>query len=767
MLRTRLVADPDGVAHQVIDPPADFPLPVADVSGVADPAAAAQALVAADAAVPFDLAAGPIIRALLIQLGPSEYVLALSMHHVIFDEWSGRIFRRELGVLYEAFGRGEPDPLPPLVVQYADFAVWQRRWLAGEVLDGQLAYWRKQLAGAPVLELPTDRPRPPVRSSAGAATRFNVPARLAPALRAVARDNGATMFMVLFAVYAVLLGRYSGQDDVVVRTPAANRNRAETEDLIGFFVNTLVLRADLSGDLAFTEFLGRVRGMVLAAHEHQDLPFEQLVDALMAGRDRSGTPLFQVLFNFHDPLGAGPHGGGDSGGAVVDADAGVVLGDVQTGVSARFDLRLILAEDGGGLSGGLEYSTALFDAATIGRMAGHLGVLLAAVAADPGRPLSGLGVLTAGERDELARWNDTPAPVPAAGGIHELAAARAAVGPDVVAVTCGGVSLSYGGLEERANRLAHYLRGVGVGGESVVGLCLERGAGMVVAMLAVWKAGGAYLPLDPAYPPGRLAFMLADSHASVLAGTAAIVDELPAGRIRVITLDDPLTVAAVAAAPPGPPPVPAVVAGQLAYVMYTSGSTGAPKGVQVTHGGVVNLTVAQGPVFGVTGGVNVLAFASFSFDAAVSEVCVTLAAGASLVIAAAGERAEPGALAGLVRDRGVAVATLPPSLLGVLAPGELAGLVTLVSAGERLDGGVADRWREHHRLLNAYGPTEATVCASIAVTGPGGPPLIGGPVANTRLQVLDRHLGPVPVGVAGDLHIGGAGVARGYAAGRG
>ena len=347
-------------------------------------------------------------------------------------------------------------------------------------------------------------------------------------------------------------------------------------------------------------------------------------------------------------------------------------------------------------------------------------------------------------------------------GSHELAAARAAVGPDVVAVTCGGVSLSYGGLEERANRLAHYLRGVGVGGESVVGLCLERGAGMVVAMLAVWKAGGAYLPLDPAYPPGRLAFMLADSHASVLAGTAAIVDELPAGRIRVITLDDPLTVAAVAAAPPGPPPVPAVVAGQLAYVMYTSGSTGAPKGVQVTHGGVVNLTVAQGPVFGAAAGTRVLQFASFSFDAAVWEVCGALAAGATLVIAAAGERAEPGALAGLVRDRGVAVATLPPSLLGVLAPGELAGLVTLVSAGERLDGGVADRWREHHRLLNAYGPTEATVCASIAVTGPGAP-LIGGPVANTRLQVLDRHLGPVPVGVAGDLHIGGAGVARGYA----
>ncbi len=728
VLRTRLVAGPDGVAHQVIDPPTGFPLPVADVSGQPDPVAATRELIAADAVTPFDLAAGPLIRAALIRLGPTEHVLDLSVHHVVSDEWSAGILRRELSALYEAFRAGQRDPLPPLAVQYADFAVWQRKWLTGEVLDGQLSYWRDQLAGAPVLDLPADRPRPPVRSTAGAMVRLSVPAQTAAGLRAVARDNGTTMFMTLLAAFTALLGRYSGQDDIVTGTPVANRNRAETEDLIGFFVNTLVLRADLSGDPEFTGLLGRVRGMTLGAYAHQDLPFEQLVDALVTGRDRSRTPLFQVLFNYftghrqQEGQDQGSQVQGDASPGAADGrggGAGVVLGDVQTGVLARFDLRLVLAEDGGGLSGGLEYSTALFDAATIGRMAGHLGVLLAAVAADPGRPLSGLGVLTAGERDELARWNDTPVPVPAAGGIHELAAARAAVGPDVVAVTCGGVSLSYGGLEERANRLAHYLRGVGVGGESVVGLCLERGAGMVVAMLAVWKAGGAYLPLDPAYPPGRLAFMLADSHASVLAGTAAIVDELPAGRIRVITLDDPLTVAAVAAAPPGPPPVPAVVAGQLAYVMYTSGLTGAPKGVQVTHGGVVNLTVAQGPVFGAAAGTRVLQFASFSFDAAVWEVCGALAAGATLVIAAAGERAEPGALAGLVRDRGVAVATLPPSLLGVLAPGELAGLVTLVSAGERLDGGVADRWREHHRLLNAYGPTEATVCASIAVTGPG------------------------------------------------
>ena len=440
----------------------------------------------------------------------------------------------------------------------------------------------------------------------------------------------------------------------------------------------------------------------------------------------------------------------------------------------KFDLSVMLGETGGGgLAGLIEYSTALFDAATIGRLAGHLGVLLAAVAADPGRPLSGLGVLTAGERDELARWNDTPAPVAAAGGVHELAAARAAVGPDVVAVTCGGVSLSYGGLEERANRLAHYLRGVGVGGESVVGLCLERGAGMVVAMLAVWKAGGAYLPLDPAYPAGRLAFMLADSHASVLVSrrgvAAGLAGELPAGRIGVITLDDPVVAAAVAAAPAGPPPGAAVVAGQLAYVIYTSGLTGTPKGVQVTHGGVVNLAVALRPVLGAAAGVAVLQFASFSFDAAALDVAVTLAAGATLVVATAAQRAGPALLAQLIRGTGVQAASVVPSLLAVLDPGDLAGVGTLLLGAEPLTAPLASRWGPGRRLVNTYGPTETTVMVTTGVVDPGAgqPPPIGSPVAGTRVHVLDRHLGPVPAGIAGDLLIGGAQVARGYAAGRG
>ena len=772
VLRTRLVAGPDGVAHQVIDPPAPFPLPVADTSAAPDPAAAATALITADAAVPFDLAAGPLIRATLIRLGAGEHILALSLHHVVSDDWSAGILRRELAVLYQAFRRGEPDPLPPLAVQYADFAIWQRRWLAGDVLEGQLTYWRQQLTGAPALELPTDRPRPPVRTTAGAMVRFSVPPQSAAGLRAVARDNGVTMFMTLLAAYAVLLGRYGGQDDVVVGSVVANRNRAETEDLIGFFVNTLVMRADLSGDPAFTGLLGRVRGMTLGAYAHQDLPFEQLVDALVTGRDRSRTPLFQASFRYaagdsrddKDPAGQSDGHGGD------EDQRGLLTGAVAGSRAVKFDLSVMLGETGGGgLAGLIQYSTALFDAATIGRLAGHLGVLLAAVAADPGRPLSGLGVLTAGEREELARWNDTPAPVAAAGGVHELAAARAAVGPDVVAVTCGGVSLSYGGLEERANRLAHYLRGVGVGGESVVGLCLERGAGMVVAMLAVWKAGGAYLPLDPAYPAGRLAFMLADSHASVLVSrrgvAAGLAGELPAGRIGVITLDDPVVAAAVAAAPAGPPPGAAVVAGQLAYVIYTSGSTGTPKGVQVTHGGVVNLAVALRPVLGAAAGVAVLQFASFSFDAAALDVAVTLAAGATLVVATAAQRAGPALLAQLIRGTGVQAASVVPSLLAVLDPGDLAGVGTLVVGSERVSAQIAATWGPGRRLFNAYGPTETTVISCTAALDPaaGQPPPIGSPVAGTRVHVLDRHLGPVPAGIAGDLLIGGAQVARGYA----
>ncbi|MFD4562314.1 amino acid adenylation domain-containing protein, partial [Streptomyces sp. NPDC058469] len=753
VLRTRLVSGADGVPCQVIDPPAPLLLPVADVSGEADLGAAAWVLMAADVALPFDLAGGSLIRALLIRLAPDEHVLALSMHHVVFDEWSKGVFQRELSALYEAFRAGEPDPLPPLSVQYADFAVWQREWLEGEVLEVQLAFWRDKLAGAPALGLPTDRPRPPVWSPAGAQTRFTVPARTANVLRELSRRSGTTMFMTLLAAFNVLLSRYADTDDVVVGTPVANRNRAETEQMIGFFINTLVMRTDLSGDPTFDELLVQVRDMALDAYAHQDLPFEQLVDALVTERDRSRSPLFQVLFNYFTEDGQQRR---DS--------SGLSVGGVEGDVVAKFDLRLMFTDGGRELTGVLEYSTALFDATTVERMARHLVLLLDAVADDAGRHVADLPVLTDAERDVLVHdWNDTAEALPAVGGVHRLISERAAAGPDAPAIVFGEASLTYGELMARANRLGHYLRSVGVGPDTLVGLCLPRGVDMVVAMLGVWQAGGAYLPLDPEYPVERLGFMLTDSRATVLVGTSDILDELPVGRLRTVVLDDPMDRAQLAGMPTGSPEVP-VQPDQLAYVIYTSGSTGRPKGVQVAHGGVVNLVRAQGRAFGVGAGDAVVQFAPFGFDAAVSEVCVTLASGGTLVVATAEQRAEPEALAALVREREVRVATLPPSLLAVLNPGDLTGLHTLVTAGERLEVGVAAGWRTEHRLLNAYGPTEATVCASIATVDPDGrdAPPIGAPIDNTRTYVLDERLNPVPVGVTGELYIAGAGIARGY-----
>ncbi|WP_203854783.1 non-ribosomal peptide synthetase, partial [Dactylosporangium siamense] len=714
-LRTRLVADADGVPWQVIEPaPERFEPAVAD-----EP----------PGETPFDLAAGPLFRATLTRLAGDRHLLVLSMHHVVGDEWSSGVLRRELEALYRGV------QLPALPVQYADFAVWQRQWLTGEVLDGQLGYWRQRLAGAPGLDLPADRPRPAVWSPAGAAVGFELDEAVSQRLRAVARDAGASMFMTLFGAFTVLLSRYTGQDDIVVGTPIANRNRAEVEDLIGFFVNTLVLRTDLSGDPTFADLLGRVRADALAAFAHQDLPFERLVDELGVARDRSRAPLFQVLFNYFE----------------VEQRAGADREDLLT----RFDLRLIFTDDGAGLSGTVEYATALFDRPTIERLAGHLVRLLGAIAADADGRLSDVTLLAPDEVAALASWNDTDRALPSVGGVHELIGTG-----DAVAVSAGGVELTYSELDEASNRLAHLLRGAGVGAESVVGVAVERGPDMAVLILAVWKAGGAYLPLDVSLPAERLAVMLTDAGALIVAGTADALDEVPVGRWRTVVVDSPGTTAALAGLPATAPDV-RVDPRQLAYVIFTSGSTGRPKGVLVPHAGIVNLCLAQQAGFEVNGGDGVLQFASMSFDASVSELVVTLAAGGRLVVAGSGVRSEPAELARVIAEGEVRVATLPPSLLAVLDPADLPGIRTLVAAGERLDREVARRWAAGRRLINAYGPTEATVCASMAVYD-GGAPAIGGPIANVRLQVVDAQLRPVPVGVPGELLIGGVGVARGY-----
>ncbi|MFJ2261195.1 amino acid adenylation domain-containing protein, partial [Streptomyces sp. NPDC087844] len=726
VLRTRLVADADGVAHQVIDPPTPVVLPVVDVSGDADPLSAAERLVARDASTPFDLAVGPLIRTVLVRLADDAHVLALSVHHAVFDEWSDHVFQHELSALYEAFRAAEPDPLPPLPVQYADFSVWQREQLTGEVLRRQLDYWTAELAGAPTLDMPTDRPRPAVRSSAGAVAGFAVSPETVEALRGLSRECGVSMFMTLLAAFDVLLGRYTDSEDVVVGTPVANRNRAETENLIGFLVNTLVMRTDMSGDPSFREVVGRVRETALGAYAHQDVPFEQLVEALVTDRDRSRSPLFQVLFSYV-------------------AERGAYMNPGQLPV--KFDLAVKLGDSGDGLAGEIEYSTALFDAATVERLAGHLVAVLEAVAANADQRVGDLAVVGVEERDRLVRQGGGAVEaLPGVGGVHELIAARVEAGPDAVAVVSDGKALTYGGLMARANRLAHHLRGLGVGAESVVGLCLPRGVDMVVAMVAVWKAGGAYLPLDPEYPAERREFMVADSGVRVVVG--------------------PETMAEVAGDLPSTAPGVDVHADQLAYVIYTSGSTGQPKGVQVGHRSVVGMVTALASVLGAGAGVRVLQFASFSFDAAVLDVAVTLASGGTLVVASSAERAAPEVLTGVIGAQAVEAASVVPSLLGVLNPDEVPGVETLLLGAERLTQQAAQAWASGRTLVNTYGPTEATV---MVTTGPVAPeptmaPPIGAPVANARLYVLDARLNPVPVGVAGEVYIAGPQVARGYRA---
>ncbi|WP_345143681.1 amino acid adenylation domain-containing protein, partial [Dactylosporangium darangshiense] len=750
VLRTRLVAGEDGVPYQVIDPaPEPFDLPIVDLTGEADPATAAAEWLDADAAVPFDLAAGPLFRATLLRLADDEHVLALATHHVVGDEWSAGILQRELEALYAG------ADLPALPVQYADFAVWQRGWLSGDVLEGQLGFWRDALASAPVLELPTDRPRPPVRSTDGSVIEFAIPRAVSDGLRAVARDAGVSMFMTMFGLYTVLLSRYSGQDDIVVGTPIANRNRAEIEGLIGFFVNTLVLRTDLSGDPTFAELLGRVRERTLAAFAHQDLPFEQLVDALDVDRDRSRTPLFQVLFNYFTEL----------------EDFTLDEGAVRS-VMAKFDLRLIVAERAGGLVGAVHFASALFDESSMRRLIGHFLALAGAVAAGADGRLSGLNLLTDAEQAVLTGWQSGPSiTVPPMSGVHDLVAGWVQQHPDWPAVVDGSGSWTYEQIWQRASGLAAYLQSVGVGAETVVGVAADAGADVVVSVLGVWLAGGAYLPLDVRAPVSRLAFMLTEGGVSVILGREELLEQVPAGRIRTIDLDDPALTATAAAFTPA-----AVSALSAAYVMFTSGSTGRPKGVVVTHAGLLSYVsgVLERIGFGAPGGrYGVLQPAGTDFVNTV--LFGGLASGGCLYFADPATVTDPQAVAGFLAGHAIDFVKIVPSHLAGLADG--AGLAELLPGRALVLGGEAASPEWLRRLLavagergvrvaNHYGPTETTVGVAGMELVPevvGGDRVpIGGPLPGARLYVLDQWLQPVPAGVVGELFIGGLGVARGY-----
>ena len=754
VLRTTF-ATMDGRPVQVIAPEMSLTLPVEDLQELpeAEREAEAQRLLTEEAQRPFDLEKGPLLRAALLRLDEEEHVLLLTMHHIVSDGWSMGVFNRELAVLYEAFSVGKPSPLPELPIQYADFAVWQREWLQGEVLEEQLAYWREHLGGdLSVLELPTDRPRPAAQSFRGATQSFVLSGDLTESLKALSRREGVTLFMTLLAAFKTLLYRYTGQEDVVVGSPIAGRNRSEIEGLIGFFVNTLVLRTDLSGNPTFRELLERVREVALGAHARQDLPFEKLVEALQPERDLSRNPLFQVMFAFQNaPMEA-----------LMLPGLTVTPLEVES-ETAQFNLTLSMEETGQGLKGVVEYNTDLFDGVTIERMLGHFETLLEGVVVNPEQRLWELPLLTEAERYQLlVEWNDTEVEYPQDKCIHQLFEEQVERTPGAVAVVFEGEQLTYAELNRRANQLAHYLQKLGVGPEVLVGICVERSLEMVVGLLGILKAGGAYVPLDPAYPKERLAFMLEGTQAPVLLTQERLVEGLPEHEARVVCLDaDWEAIAGESTENPDSE----VTVDNLAYVIYTSGSTGRPKGVQILHDAVVNLdTMHQRP--GLAQQDVLLSVTTLSFDIAVLELFLPLTIGARVELVSRAVAADGVQLMAALAASDATVMQATPATWRLLLGAGWQGdeQLRILCGGEALPRMLANQLlRRDSALWNLYGPTETTVWSAIYEVGQNkGSVSIGQPIANTQIYLLDANLRPVPVGVPRELYIGGAGLARGY-----
>lgn len=759
-LRT-VIRQVDGEPVQVITGPPVFRLPKLDLQMV--PAAQreteAQLLLTLDAQKPFNIEDASLFRATLLLLSPREHILLLTMHHIISDGMSRGVLVRELVQLYEAFANGRSSTLPELTIQYVDFAAWQREWLQGEVLDKQVSYWKEKLAGAPsLLELPADRPRPPVQSFHGARQPVVIPQELTESLRELGESQNATLFMTLLAAFEVLLFRHTGQDDIVVGVPITGRNNPELANLIGFFINSLPVRTDLSGNPTFRELLGRVREAALGAYEHQDLPFEKLVDVSQPERDTSYSPLFQVMCHL------------DNTGAPALALSGLRLTplDADTGTS-KFDLTLDLAESSTELKGWLEYSTELFDDVTIQRLSERFQILLKAAVAAPDTRIAALPLLSPVEENQLiVGLNQTAEVFPHAPCLHQIFEAQVEQTPAATAVRFEGQELTYAELNRRANQLAHRLRKLGVGREVLVAICMEPSLDLPIALLAVLKAGGAYIPLDPADPRKRLSFILEETGAPVVLTQEGLADNQAFAGVQVIRLDRDVEVFATESTEN----LPSQVTGEnLCYVIYTSGSTGQPKGAMLHHRGVrnrllwgiTNYQLGQGDV--------VLHKTPLTFDVSVWEIFAPLLSGACLLIAKTGGHQDPVYQLELMAREKVTHVDYVPTMLEVLL--ELKGLddcdslKIVTSAGEALTRELRDRFysQTKAKLYNLYGSTEASLAVTYWVCpGEGKERLIpiGRPMNNARIYILDQHLQPVPIGVAGELHVGGVAPGRGY-----
>ncbi|MFL1546445.1 amino acid adenylation domain-containing protein [Pseudomonas sp. O39] len=752
-LRSRFAQHGDD-AHVLIVPAEDvLPLQVQDLRRHPQPQQALDALIHGEASAPFDLERGPLLRGRLVVMADEHHVLLLTLHHIVSDGWSMGVLTRELMALYQAFSHGRPDPLPPLPIQYGDFAVWQRLWLSGEVLQRQSSYWQQALAGAPaLLTLPTDRPRPAQQDYAGSSVEVRLDERLTAGLKALSQRHGTTLYMTLMTAWASLLARLSGQYDLVIGSPVANRNRSEIEGLIGLFVNTLAVRIDTSGELSTEALLARVKALTLQAQAHQDLPFEQVVEITRPVRSLAHSPVFQTLLTWQD-----------SSAPILALGDLALEGIVENSHFAKFDLSLNLGEVQGSILGALEYAVALFDESTVQRYVGYFTRVLQAMVDNDQAVLEHVPLVGERERQHLLfDFNATAVSYNLEQTLHGMFEAQVARTPDAMAIKAGQQHLTYAELNAQANQLAHHLRALGVQPDSRVAICVERGLEMVIGLYAILKAGAAYVPLDPAYPHERITYMLQDSAPAVVLAQGATRGLL--GEVAVVDLDQPTW---------QHQPVDNLgVQGVSAYVIYTSGSTGQPKGVINDHTGVVNRLLWMQDAYGLTAQDTVLQKTPFSFDVSVWEFFWPLFTGARLVMARPGGHKDPVYLCEVIAAEHITTLHFVPSMLDVfLAHGDVtqaAGLVRVMCSGEALPGSLVRRFKQQlpgSALHNLYGPTEAAVdvtawnCAG-AVTPDNTP--IGKPIANTRMYVLDSQLQPVPLGVVGELFIGGVQVARGY-----